>query len=245
LTVNPDGRPLYVDANDTSVTPSILMRRLYEPGTTRLLCRLARTGHRILEVGANIGWHTLLAAERVGSTGRLVAIEPNPVPFDLLYLNVFVNGYADHCHLAQLALADAPGNATLHTAGSFLGSGRLEPFTAGELAWQRQPETVVDVEVSTLDELLGESLHFHVLKIDVEGAEPLVFAGGPQFFAENPALQMIMEFTPNRHGPELLDWLHEHRFCLYSISRLGIPERVSDQELLAGSARDIFACGKD
>jgi FkbM family methyltransferase len=241
MTTNPDGRPFYVDGRDTSLTPSILALGRYEPGTTHLMCRMVHSGCRVLEVGANVGWHTLLVAERVGHGGRVVAFEPNPVAFELLHLNLFVNGYWDRCRLEPIALSDVPGTAELHVAGSFLGSGRLRPFTESDLAWSHQPEHTFEVRVSTVDEAVADDPRFDVVKVDVEGAEPRVFAGATEFFAANSHLRIVMEFTPSQHGPEMLEWLRAAGFTISSISRAGIPRPAVDHELLAESSVDILA----
>jgi FkbM family methyltransferase len=242
LTTNPDGRPFYLDGLDTSVTPSILARGFYEPGTTRLLCRMAHSGGRVLEVGANIGWHTLLLADRVGPEGRVVAFEPNPAAFELLHLNLFVNGFWRRCRLEQLALSDASGSAELHVVGSFLGSGRLVPFDEGDLAWHQQRDHSFSVKVATLDEAVADDPRFDIMKIDVEGAEPRVFAGATEFFAANPRLNIVLEFTPRQHGQELLDWLHGAGFALHWISRAGMTTPAVDRELLlARPSVDILA----
>jgi FkbM family methyltransferase len=233
LTTNPDGRFLYVDGHDTSLTPSILLRRRWEPGVTRLFCRLLGAGDHVLEVGSNIGWYTLLAAERVGPEGRVFAFEPNPTAFDLLQTNVFVNGLWDRCRLDRRALSDRDGTATLHVAGSFLGSGRLRPFTAGDLVWQQQPDSVIESEAVTLDEVLtGQEID--IMKVDVEGSEPDVFAGGDKFFAANESLRLVFEYTPGEHGPELLRWMRGQRFELHTINRLGRTRVLHDDEALAG-----------
>jgi FkbM family methyltransferase len=241
LTTNPDGRFLYVDGHDTSLSPSILLRRRWEPGVTRLFCRMVRAGDHVLEVGSNIGWYALLAAERVGPKGRVSAFEPNPRAFELLHTNVFVNGLWERCCLDRRALSDHDGTATLHVAGSFLGSGRLRPFTAGDLAWQRQPDTAIEIETVTLDEALaGERID--LMKIDVEGSEPDVFAGGEKFFAENESLRLIFEYTPREHGPELLRWLRGERFELHTVNRLGRTRALHDEHALAEFATvDLLA----
>jgi FkbM family methyltransferase len=223
------------------LTPSILAAGFYEPGTTRLLCRMVHTGFRVLEVGANVGWHTLLLAERVGPTGRVVAFEPNPEAFELLHLNLFVNGYWRRCRLEPVALSDTSGTEELHVVGSFLGSGRLQPFSESDLAWHRQGDHLFEVKVSTIDEAVADDPRFDVLKIDVEGAEPRVFAGATEFFAANPHLRIVLEFTPRQHGQELLDWLRTAGFELSAISRYGTLSRAVDKELLGRIAVDILA----
>lgn len=67
-----------------------------------------------------------------------------------------------------------------------------------------------------------------VIKIDVEGAEPAVFAGAKDVFAANPRMAVIFEHTPGVHGPDLLRWFVGAGFRLHTINRWGIPRPVAD-----------------
>jgi FkbM family methyltransferase len=241
LTTNPDGLCIYLDAFDTSLTPMILTRRTYEPGTTRLLSRIVRPGSRVVEVGANIGWHTLIAAERVGPSGMVKAFEPNPRMFDILHTNVFVNALWDRCFVDQRAVGRSAGQAVLRVPGTYTGGANLRDFDAGALAWMHQDETEVTVSVTTLDDALADNLHYDVLKIDVEGFEPEVVAGGESFFAANPDLKMIMEFTPSQHGEAMVRWAADQGKQLHTIDRFGRTHRVSDPlTLMEHLSLDVF-----
>ena len=228
LTTNPDGHALYLDAADTSLTPVILTRRMYEPGTTRLMRRLVRSGSRVVEVGANIGWYTLLCAERVGPTGSVHSFEPNPRTFEILHTNVFINGLWDRCQLEQRALGRSPGQAMLRVPGTYSAGSNLRPSDPGALAWMHQNEIEVTVDVATLDDALGDNVHCDLLKIDVEGFEAEVFAGGEKFFAANPRLKVIMEFTPAQHGVAMLDWMRSDGRQIHEIDRFGRTHRTAD-----------------
>ena len=241
LTTNPDGRILYLDAADTSVTPSILTRRNYEPGTTRLLRRLVRPGSRVIEIGANIGWHTLTCAERVGPGGLVRAFEPNPRIFDILHTNIFVNAFWDRCVLEQRALGRSAGEAVLRIPGSFSGGANLRDRDASALAWMHQDDVNVTVEVTTLDLALADNLSYDVMKIDAEGFEPEIFAGGESFFDANPGLKMIMEFTPSMHGTDMLEWIAGRGLHVHAIDRLGRTHRIGDTaSLMHHMSVDLF-----
>lgn len=241
LTTNRDGRMLFLDPSDTSLTPIILTHRSYEPGTSRLLGRIVRPGSRVVEVGANIGWHTLIAAERVGPHGLVKAFEPNPRLFDLLHVNVFVNNLWGHCFVEQSAVGRAVGKAVLRVPGTFSGGGNLRDPEPSALFWMHQDETEITVNVTTLDEALADNLHYDVLKLDVEGFEAEVFEGGRAFFAANPDLKIIMEFTPRQHGEAMLQWITSQGKHIHTIDRFGRTHRVTDfGGLMNHSSLDLF-----
>jgi FkbM family methyltransferase len=244
LTTNPDGHKMYLDAEDISITPTLLIRRLWEPGTTRLLRRLVHPGQRVLEVGANIGWYTLQSAERVGPRGHVRAFEPNPRTFDVLHDNIWINGFHDRVIMDSHALSRTSGEAILRIPGNYNAGSHLRSPDDNGLLWMNQKGKEVKVQTSTLDEALSDNLHYDVLKIDVEGFEPEVFAGGKEFFAANPDLRMIMEFTPVVHGKELLDWFRGHGYKLHTINRLGRTRPTHDDaELMAHTVIDLFITG--
>jgi FkbM family methyltransferase len=241
LTTNPDGLAMYVNAADTSLTPSILTRRMYEPGTTRLVRRLVRPGHRVLDVGANIGWHTLISGERVGPSGHVRSFEPNPHTFEFLHSNIFINGLWDRCTAVQSALGPADGEAVLRIPGTYTGGANLREKDAGALNWMAQTDQEVAVKVMKLDDALSDNLHYDLFKIDVEGYEAEVFAGAEQFFGANPDLKVIMEFTPSQHGQPMLDWIAQRGFRAHTIDRFGRTHQVGSlTSLLQGSSFDVL-----
>jgi FkbM family methyltransferase len=243
LTTNTDGRVLFLDEEDETITPAVLTRRIYEPGTSRLLCRLVRPGDRVLDIGANIGWFTLLAAERVGPMGVVHAFEPQPRLATLLHRSVFANGLDGRCTLHQIALGTERGRADLYVVQGKFGGGRLLPITEGELAWMNAKEaSTVSVEVRQLDEVLAADPHVDLIKIDVEGFERPVFDGASEVFKASPMLKMITEFVPQVHGEEMLDFLRSAGFVLHRIGRFGQTRAVhDDRDLMSEVVVNLFA----
>src|SRR5256885_3164883 len=68
---------IYVRLDDWAVGARIAVRRTHEPHVTRVMLPLLRPGTVIVDIGANIGYYTLLAASRIGSTGKVIAFEPS------------------------------------------------------------------------------------------------------------------------------------------------------------------------
>lgn len=148
---------------------------------------LSPAGMCVVDVGANVGYYTLLAARRVGPTGRVVAVEPSAPVADRLELVVGENRIAQvqlvRCGLGraagETALYDpAPGNHTPSMVGNTGNAGHTVP-------------------IRTLDELAGsEGLgRIDLLKVDVEGYEPEVFAGAAGLLAAGRVRAILCELN--------------------------------------------------
>lgn len=141
----------------------------YEREQTRFFERLVQSGQQVLDVGANTGYYTLLAARRVGALGRVVAFEPDPANLRVLREHVLANRLPQVIVL-PLALGETSAVASF---GSGTGSGTRRLCAAGDL----------QVEVRRLDDLAEEfNLAPQHVKIDVEGLELAVLRGGERLF---------------------------------------------------------------
>jgi FkbM family methyltransferase len=144
--------------------------------------RWLRPGMRAIDIGAGHGLYSLTMARLVGRTGGVWAFEPASVAAAMLRQSVALNDFSHHATIAA-ALSDAPGRAWL----GFAGSGELnalgaDPHAAGE-----------DVAVTTLDaederQRWGSP---DFVKIDAEGQEAKIVAGGARFFARHAPLVMF------------------------------------------------------
>jgi len=159
------------DMRYTSVT-AFLLRDWVEP-ELRELGRLLSPGDVFVDVGANIGLYTLKAARLVGPTGRVVAIEPGAEARMQLERNLSLNAF-HWVDVLGVALSDADGEAMLHHVD--LGHDPQAFSLLENLATGGRGETV---PTARLDRIVDEQAlrRLDLIKIDVEGAEPLVLAG--------------------------------------------------------------------
>ena len=138
---------------------------------------LLAAGDSFVDVGANVGMFTLMAARRVGTDGRVEAFEPNPQAFDRLREAVQLNRL-DHVRLHPLGLSDAPATLTLSVPGRHTGAGTLATLTPQQEAVDgtaHHQVAVVPGDAVLLDQLRpGAPL---AVKIDVEGFEARVIGG--------------------------------------------------------------------
>ena len=174
-------------------------------------------GNIVVDVGANIGLHTLNMAKIVGNTGQVFAFEPDPSNFEILEKNVKINNY-QNIILEQKAVGDKNGRTTLYQS-DHPGMHRIFPQT-------KQAKCQVQVELTSLDKYfidsnLTDKINF--IKIDVEGLEFSVLKGMKNILKNNKKIKILFEFAPKNTMEagftpiELLNYLTSHDFKLYCI----------------------------
>lgn len=137
---------------------------------TRQFVRLLRPGDHVIDVGANVGYFTLVAARLVGPTGGVHAFEPSPQVFPWLRANARLNPVLNIC-VHQKAVTDRGGPVRFHAASP----DRTGYSSIRDLGTATAAVTTVDAVA--LDDLLNELPPTRLVKIDVEGAEWLVLQG--------------------------------------------------------------------
>ncbi len=181
------GHQLVANGFDYSLTPRLARDGFFELGSERFVAKTLQGGDWFIDVGANIGLFSLLAAGKCGPFGRVFAFEPNPVVADLLKESAVLNWYHDRIVIKQSALSDKVGTMQLQVPRSRLGDARIiqnarATRQEGDDAFTRTLEflgddTVIDVDVETLDAAFPIDLPIKLLKIDAEGHEAQVLAG--------------------------------------------------------------------
>ena len=184
-----NGFKIYV-AGKSKFTQGMSMRGSYEEETTKLFTEIVRDGMTVLDIGANIGYYSLLAGRQVGVKGRVFAFEPYHETFSLLQKNIEANGFNNVIPLEKAA-SNQCGKQKL-----FLGSDPGEHSLGGDDSYKS-----VEVDVTTVDEFVREqNISVDLVKMDAEGAEMHVLEGMAETISKNPHMKIITEF-----GPELLE----------------------------------------
>jgi len=226
----PDFR-LLVRLDDWAVGVRIAVKRSYEPHVTRVMRSFLTPGMSVIDVGANIGYFTMLAASRVGPTGRVAAFEPSPDNLDLLKRSAAANGFAN-VETHTLAVADEPGTVTFSMDDSNGGIHRGEPGVSAVL-----------VPAVALDGFLPPGYRVDLIKIDVEGSEGLAVKGMQDLLArQRPVL--FCEFTPaalprfsRMSAEEYLDLLRGLGYALRVIPLAGeLPAPQDNRSILQSFA---------
>lgn len=234
-----EGFRMHVDPGDYAVGHTIARTGGYEPEVSTTLREVLSPGGTFVDIGANLGWFSLLGASITGPAGRVIAIEPNPLNVALLRDSAKDNGF-ENIDMLTVALAARPGAVALETDGS---NGRVITVD-GPPAEPLAVSFVVAAQ--RLDDLLSEAgvTRVDVIKIDVEGAEPLALRGaGATITRDRPVL--ISEFHPvaldSSPWGNAKGYLAMLRAFGYSLSVIG-HEGDQDDETICDMAR---APGKD
>lgn len=175
-----------------------------------------RPGDRVIDVGANEGVYALLFAECVGPRGQVLAVEPLPTNVDRLIANLGLNGYGQVSVVAAAA-GEASGSIefTLNRAPGGSSERVALPSDFGL-------ETLI-VPAVTLDEVAPDE-GVMMIKLDVEGLEPLVLAGAERLLTAQRVPVILMEFVQKflvRYGGDAYRtqrWLDERGYSLATFS---------------------------
>ena len=188
-----------VEADDRLIAPWFIATGNYETELTDFFVKTLKPNSHCIDVGANFGYFTCLMA-RFCPEGKVIGVEPDLKIFEIARDNTFINGFSGIAEVVNAAASDGAGELTLHRRMTRSGNTSIarvpEEFTAmlGE-----QPSQAFNVKSVRVDDLLPKlSGRVDIMKVDVEGAEPLVFRGARETIASNPDLTIVMEWSPGQ-----------------------------------------------
>ena len=227
-----------VEADDLLLTPWFVVSGQYETEISKFFVDNLRSDSRCLDIGANFGFYTCLMA-RFCPAGKVIGIEPVDTVYKLLRDNIFINGLNRHARAINAAVGQGPGRLTLHHRKPR--SANTSIATPSEALLQYHGESGFErfeIETVSVDGMLVQfDNRIDFIKIDVEGAEPLVLRGAVETIKLNPQLQIVMEWSPYQirdAGFDLGEFINE--LCSWHLgARLIKPsglEQISLPDLL-------------
>lgn len=225
---------------DEFISGDLARHGVWEPFETKIFGRLCLPGDTVLDLGANIGWYSLLAARKVGASGRVIAFEPDKANARVLEVNAaFADEYAV-IDLHNAAVSDQVGQFSLYRSDTNLGDHRL--------FCDDTERDSFPVAVTTLDTFFSgytEELPT-LVKSDTQGSEARIFRGGAGLFAGGWRPVLILEFWPfglTRSGDDPLEFWQRLLALGYQIFEVAEnnPELVllTEERLLSRLASDL------
>lgn len=229
MTSTRNGDRIYVDTRSIGIASHIIWTGKWEPQVEAALKERIRPGDTVCDFGANFGFYTLSFARSVGPEGRVIAVEANPPIYQKLKKSVHVNGYAKRVTLHNMALADRNGTLEFRVDSEYSGGGSLV---------FKGTQNAIQVPASRLDDLIPSKVAVNVIKMDVEGAEALVLAGGHRVFSSPSLRAIVMEVTPaavakSQPPRDFLAWFEAQGFQLRLFTDRGLTEQMSADQLIA------------
>ena len=209
-----EGRKMFTQNND-GLALSIF--KIYEPNQTEIVKKYVHEGDIVVDIGAHVGYYTLLMAQLVGKNGKVYSFEPDPVNFQLLKKSVEINGF-ENVVLIQKAVSNITDKVKLFLGDNDSAINRIYDAKLGDA------KESIDVESIRIDEYFKENDELvNFIKIDSEGSEIKIINGMKQFLSRNQELVMMTEFFPfliKKSGDEpnqYLKSLEKSGFSLYNI----------------------------
>jgi FkbM family methyltransferase len=193
------GDIIYVLPSDLDLTPSMLRDGRHEPQVERVITASIRPGDIAIDVGANVGYHTLAIASGVGDEGRVHAFEANPTVAKLLQATLVVNRQTTFrgtgkVNLYNKAVCDRQGVLTLEQAPGHYGSGHLVTEVPGSDLGPEYSQRF-EVEAVTLDDMFTDVPSIDFMHLDIEGAEPLAFRGAQKLLERSVDVRIVTEWS--------------------------------------------------
>jgi FkbM family methyltransferase len=192
---------MYVDTDDTGFASHMLMNGFWEMHITEAMASILRPGMTVVDAGANFGYYSLLMASMIGPKGHLYAVEPNPRTTNLLKKTLNINGFRDRSTVVEAALADRdnlevsfkipknePKNAHILRKGEVADSLNTNLFE------------IITVVAKRLDSIVSDKEKIDFIKIDVEGAEHMLWRGMKNILQNNQDIIILLEVNSQRYS---------------------------------------------
>ncbi|WP_390553814.1 FkbM family methyltransferase [Singulisphaera acidiphila] len=226
------GHEMFLDPTDSIVSPMLLRDGYFEPYETTLIESQVKPGDVVLDIGANIGYYTLIFARLVGDKGRVYAFEPDPTNFRLLKKNVRANGYQNVIFVNK-AVAETSGPLSLYLCPDNKGDHRI--FASED------DRDAIPIQATTLDEHFADYQgKIDFIKMDIQGSEGRAVRGMQKVLRRHHDVKIITEFWPaglRRSGIEAKEYLADLERQGFGLFRIDEDEETTEstttQELLS------------
>jgi len=207
---------MFLDSKDSL---QLSLNGIYGEFETEIVKNEIKPNDVVLDVGAHIGYFTLLFAKLVGSEGKVFSFEPEPKNFELLTKNIEINNYENVITESKI-VSDKNKTWTLYTFETSSGANRI--YKPNENINVKP----IEVDSISLDEYFKNSeflKRIKFVKIDVEGAELLVLKSMKSIFQNNNNIKLLLEFNPKflleigSKSSDFFNLLHSESFSIFFI----------------------------
>lgn len=237
LTYLADETPVYVNSYDFGGPANLINGGKYEQDNADVILSFVRDDTVFLDIGANLGFFSLLVAKRVWRFGKVFAFEPHPQLVRLLCASAYLNGLSSFdgrtgvIVVKNFGVSNRSDTVTFTYPEGHLGGGFLD--TTGKVA----SDATIEAEIHPLDAVFPPDFHCDLVKIDVEGHELDVLKGMRGILERTPQLRVVFEKLGMHVGneSELEKFLNGLGFELFLIGVNGLLTPLSRGALASSS----------
>jgi FkbM family methyltransferase len=220
------GLKYFIDPSDEIMAPQLVVYRQWEPELSSFVLNSVTPATVFVDIGANFGYFTCLAASKIGSkgTGKVISIEPNPVMQRLLRKNTRINWSLGPVEIHNCAITERTGFVEF-----VVPSGRAANASVVNSPTSQDDGRFI-VPSQTLDELLHGTI-VDLIKVDVEGFETAVLRGAGNTLRNSATIQIVLEWslaqmkTAGFQAADLMKVLEDQQFTAYHLP----PSRFVDE----------------
>jgi len=210
-----NGNKMYLDKLDSMR----ILTQEFEPIETRLVKEKIKKGETVLDIGANIGYYTLIFSKLVGPKGKVFSFEPDIENFKILKKNVKVNN-CKNVILVNKAVSDKNGTEKMTIFDGNRGRNTVgaRDFNDEEITSKEPVKTIA------IDEYLDKNIKVDFIKIDIQGSEYKAFKGLRKVIKRSNNLKILAELSPScleMCGAKVDEYIKELKknFNIYTIDK--------------------------
>jgi FkbM family methyltransferase len=229
------GGILVASASDRSLMPSLVLTGTFDIGLTKFFINNLKPGHIVFDVGANLGYFSVLASYLIGDTGKIVSYEANATVFELLEENASLNGLFLKGEIHNKAIYSKKDTLEFNVSEKLMGNSSIfEPDQEYDDMFKIDTFKKVKVEAEPLDVYVDKYECIDLIKIDIEGGEYHALLGMEKLLEQKKVRNITFELNKLRMKEnwndmhELLKKYEEDKgFRFYNIDRDGNPQHVT------------------
>lgn len=219
------GTKMYLNSEDWVVSKELYYKKCWEREETEFFKKIILNGMNIIDIGANIGYFSILFSKWVGDKGKVFAFEPDPENFRFLVKNI----QANICHNIipiNKAVSNNDGKIFLFQSATNKGDHRI-------IDAKIIPEDVIrnkiEIEATRLDSSFSPEQKIDLIKMDIQGAEGLALEGMTQILSRNHKMYLFTEFWPyaiERSGKSPKEFLEQLNQLGFKIATINKNEKI-------------------
>jgi len=232
LTMTCFGRRIIIDTRNIQ-NYTIITHGIYDRGVTWAIKKYLKPGNTMVDVGANIGFFTLLGNHIVGPKGKVYFLEHNPDIFELMKSSVHINAFRLRSVRLNMAAFNKTGTLELTWNIAKHGGGHLVTTDKAQLN-----EKTTEVIIEKLDNLIQvEDLPVDLIKIDTEGSELYALQGAREILDKSPKCVIITEWNPKflrgrgSSVQEAIEFIAKRFSIIEKIIKVGKVQQLNPQQL--------------